>query len=102
MVKPLPVREFSLVFPRIVPQTAPFLKIYISSLSDGIQSIYVDDTSYVSKYQDFKKSEHELNKNFTIIKNYAFQCIKVCFFRKVISSNPKPLSFNQSRFNSRY
>ena len=102
MVKPLPGREFYLVFPRIGPQTAPFLKIYINSLSDGIQSIYVDDTSFVSKYQDFKKPEHELNKNFTIIKNYAFQCIKVRFFRKVISSNPKPLSFNQSRFNSRY
>ena len=34
---------------------------------------YADDTSLFSKQQDFKKPGHELNKDFTIIKNYVFQ-----------------------------
>ena len=46
--------------------------IYIKELADGIQSIcktFVDDQSLVSKCHDLKKTEQELNKDLTIIKD---------------------------------
>ena len=46
--------------------------IYIKELADGIQSIcktFVDDQSLVSKCHNFKKTEQELNKDLTIIKD---------------------------------
>ena len=60
-----------------------------------------------SKYHNIKKSERELNEDVTIIKKWAFQWKidfnpdpkkqAVCFSRKIVSSNPSPLSFNQSQ-----
>ena len=46
--------------------------IYIKELADGIQSIcktFVDDPSLVSKCHNLKKTEVELNKDLTIIKD---------------------------------
>ena len=46
--------------------------IYIKELADGIQSIcktFVDDQSLVSKCHNLKKTEQELNKDLTIIKD---------------------------------
>ena len=46
--------------------------IYIKEFADGIQSIcktFVDDQSLVSKCHNLKKTEQELNKDLTIIKD---------------------------------
>ena len=46
--------------------------IYIKEFADGIQSIcktFVDDPSLVSKCHNLKKTEQELNRDLTIIKD---------------------------------
>ena len=106
MFRPLPGREFFLVFHK--DRFSDFL-IYINDLPNGIQSIckiIADNTSLFSKYHNFKKSEYDLNEDLTITKKWTFQCkmdfnldpkkqaIDVCFSRKIVSSNPSPLSFN--------
>ena len=61
----------------------------------------------ILRTQNFYKSEQELNEDVTIIKKGAFQwktdfkpdltrqAIEICFSHKIVSNNPKPLSFNQ-------
>ena len=65
MVRPLPGREFFLVFHKDwFSVLGLLLLININDLSEGIQSIgkiFVDDTSLFSKCWDFKKSERDLN-----------------------------------------
>ena len=72
MVTPLPGREFFLLLQKLVLRPLLF-SLYINKLPDGIQSIckiFADGTSLFSKYQDFKKSEQELNKDlYVIMKN---------------------------------
>ena len=88
-----------------------FSLVYTNDLPDGIQSIcklFADDASCFPKRQDLKKPERDLNKDLTIIKKWVFQwkmdfnpdpkkqVIEVCFSRKIVSKNSKPLSSNQS------
>ena len=77
MVRPLPeIERIVSVVPQRLDLGPLLFLIYINNLPDGIQSIckiLADSTFLFSKYQDFKKSEQELNEDLNIIKKWAFQ-----------------------------